>query len=66
MFLYTDGITEAMDPAGKLYGADRLISCLTHAQSPLIPAIEANVKEFIADAVQTDDITMITLEIKKK
>ena len=66
LFLYTDGITEAMDPAGNLYGADRLISCLTRAHSPLIPAVEANVKEFIADAVQTDDITMITLEIKRK
>lgn len=66
LFLYTDGITEAMDPAGDLYGADRLISCLTQAHSPLIPAVEANVKEFIADAVQTDDITMITLEIKRK
>ena len=66
LFLYTDGVTEAMDPSGQLYGADRLISGITQAALPLIPAIEADLKAFIGSAAQTDDITMLTLENRKK
>ena len=66
LFLYTDGVTEAMDPDGHLYGAERLISGITQAAPPLIPAIEADLREFIAGAAQTDDITMLTLENRKK
>ena len=62
LILYTDGVTEAMDPAGSLYGADRLMSCVIQAAPPLIPAIEAKLKDFIGSAAQTDDITMLTLE----
>ena len=62
LILYTDGVTEAMDPAGSLYGADRLMSCVSQAVPPVIPAVEADLKKYIDGAAQTDDITMITLE----
>ena len=65
LILYTDGVTEAMDPAGSLYGADRLISCVSQAVPPVIPAVEADLKKYIDGAAQTDDITMITLERKE-
>ncbi|MBQ6598275.1 MAG: serine/threonine-protein phosphatase, partial [Lentisphaeria bacterium] len=65
LILYTDGVTEAMDPAGSLYGADRLMSCVSQAVPPVIPAVEADLKKYIDGAAQTDDITMLTLERRK-
>ena len=66
LFVYTDGVTEAMDPAGELFGNGRLISALNQASEPLIPAVENTLKQFIAGAAQTDDLTMLTLEYKRK
>ena len=66
LFLYTDGVTEAMNPDGQLFGAGRLMSAMTQSKPPLIPAIDAMLKEYMAGAAQADDITMITLENKKK
>ncbi len=65
LFLYTDGVTEAMNNANELYGEDRLIqNCrkLT-GDSPqeLVEKISISVGDFSAGAVQSDDITILAI-----
>ena len=65
LFLYTDGVTEATNPQGELYGEERLKVCLDRlAAAPLgevLPAVKADVDRFAAGADQFDDITMLLL-----
>jgi len=65
IYLYTDGVTEAMNPDGELYGEARLESLLEKTQNPLIPAVMEDVESFVKDAEQSDDITMLTLDVIK-
>jgi serine phosphatase RsbU (regulator of sigma subunit) len=60
----TDGITEAMNPRGELYGAARLVAqlaALPGATPPgeMLAAVDADVRRFGAGAEQYDDITML-------
>lgn len=64
--LVSDGVTEAMNPAGELYGAKRLSQALERsrdAQSPaaLVSAIRADLARFVAGAEAADDITLLVL-----
>src|SRR2546421_1958336 len=65
LLLYTDGVTEAMDPEGRLYGLSRLEGILlAHghlAPVELLHAIEADVSRHAKGAEQHDDITLIAL-----
>ena len=68
LFLYTDGVPEATNIEKKLYGEDRLISfmnqnSLTEA-TELLPALKANIDEFVGEAPQFDDITMLMFDYK--
>lgn len=64
-FLYTDGVTEALDPDEQLYGEDRLRDALNdeHGRalrvSELLPYIRSELEEFAQGAEQADDITML-------
>ena len=70
LFLYTDGVTEATNPENELYGEDRLMSFMNGNGSveatELLPALKANIDEFVGDAPQFDDITMLMLDYKPK
>jgi serine phosphatase RsbU (regulator of sigma subunit) len=65
LFLYTDGVTEAMDADGELFSEERLQSCLQSDQS--LPPVEVirrtlgELKEFVAGAEQSDDITTLAI-----
>ena len=65
LLLYTDGVTEAMNPAQALFGELRLLACASaHAHADmrgLIIALGAEVGAFAAGAEQSDDITMLAL-----
>lgn len=65
ILVYTDGVTEAQDPAGKFFEDERLISYLqAHATEPveqLVNGLHAQLKIFAADAPQADDITALAL-----
>ena len=64
--LYTDGITEARNEKGEFYGNDRMInlynkreySCLVE----LHHSLKDDVEKFANGAVQSDDMTYITLK----
>ncbi len=63
LFLYTDGITEAMDGRGELFTAARLQEALERADrsSParMIDSVLAAVRGFAAEAPQSDDLTVL-------
>jgi len=65
LFLYTDGVTEAMDAGEKLYSDKRLqatLSGLDHLPSEaMCREILADVARFVGDNEQSDDITMLAL-----
>ena len=68
LFLYTDGVTEATNMESMLYGEDRLIDFMnlnaTEDSVSLLPALKANIDEFVGEAPQFDDITMLMLDYK--
>ena len=65
IFLYTDGVTEAMNSANDLYGEPRLEQILSshHEQSPteICQATIDDVRAYAGDAPQADDITLLAL-----
>lgn len=70
IFLYTDGVPEATNANNELYGLDRMQAFLNENKdkSPeeLLPALKADVDNFVGDAPQFDDITMMCLEFKER
>ena len=70
LFLYTDGVPEATNTENKLYGEDRLLGFMnqnaTMEAVNLLPALKANIDEFVGEAPQFDDITMLMFDYKPK
>jgi len=66
LVLYTDGITEAMNAPGELFGKARLIDAVRDATPAtahdLIDAILAAVRAYIGDTPQADDLTIVTVK----
>ncbi len=68
LFLYTDGITEAMDPQSRMFTDRRLETLLTAsagatAEATIRAAVGA-VREFAAGAPQSDDVTAVALRYR--
>jgi sigma-B regulation protein RsbU (phosphoserine phosphatase) len=65
LFLYTDGLTEAMDAAGELFSDERLEQLLRRTRAPgprqLLGLVVEEVNAFSAGAPQADDITGLVL-----
>jgi serine phosphatase RsbU (regulator of sigma subunit)/pSer/pThr/pTyr-binding forkhead associated (FHA) protein len=62
VLVYTDGVTEAMNPAEELFGSKRLEAILKNVPPDPSEAGEAvirEVKEFAAGRHQSDDITLL-------
>jgi sigma-B regulation protein RsbU (phosphoserine phosphatase) len=68
IFLYTDGVAEAMDLQRNQFGLDRMIDALNeHPDSSpeeVLHNVRHAVQRFVKDAEQFDDITMLCLEYK--
>ena len=68
LFLYTDGLPEATDIDQKLYTVERMAKELNLYQdgSPqeIIEGMQISVNDFVGDAPQFDDLTMLCIEIK--
>ena len=66
LLLYTDGVTEAVDPDYKEYGEERLEALLKNSAQAgcqqLIDAVKADVKTFVNGAEQSDDITLLAIK----
>ena len=68
LLLFTDGVTEAMDPAGELYLESRLEEFLNKQQAlttgDLVNGALVAVEEFAAEAEQADDITLLAFKLE--
>ncbi len=66
LFVYTDGVTEATDADNELFGEERLMTALnkTRDANPqeLLAQVKADIDEFVGDAPQFDDITMLAFK----
>jgi len=65
LVLYTDGITEAADNQTAFWGESRLVESMRanagRAAPGVLEAILANVRAFVGDAPQSDDIALVVL-----
>ena len=70
LFLYTDGVTEATNVDNKLYGEGRLVEFmnknLTLEATKLLPQLKMDIDQFVGEAPQFDDITMLIFDYKCK
>ena len=70
IFQYTDGVTEATNVNNELYGMERLGTILNKVKNgtphDILPAVKKDIDEFVGEAPQFDDITMLCLEYKAK
>lgn len=62
LMMFTDGVTDALNPEGEQFGENRLISLLQQPISSvknLLDQVVENLQAHIAEANQFDDITML-------
>ena len=63
LFLYIDGVSEAMDPDGDMYEEGRIKTALSIGHETSVAAVIDNailaVSEFVGGASQFDDITCV-------
>lgn len=71
LFCYTDGVTEATNADGEIFGEKRLLSVMnrtaykqTHLRGDLKRVMDS-VREFAGGTEQFDDVTMLILEVKE-
>lgn len=68
LILYTDGITEAHNPAQEEYSDQRLLAFLNRqenqASSRWVENLRQDVNDFAAGAEQSDDLTLIVLNFQ--
>ena len=66
IFLYTDGVPEASNSKKELFGIDRTLEALRSAENgtteDVLAAVNKAVAEFVGDAPQFDDLTMLCLQ----
>jgi phosphoserine phosphatase RsbU/P len=64
LFAFTDGVTEARDAAGQLYGEDNLIQLLNHpaeSAEDMLGRITTSLAAHTEGAEQSDDITIMIM-----
>ena len=66
LFVYTDGASEAQNTDGELFGRDRIVQALNTAMDEppegILRAVDEAVADFVGEAEQFDDITMLCIE----
>jgi len=65
LFLYTDGVTEAVDEKNALFGGKRMVEALNSSSglpvNEVAVSIKREIKKFAGNAEQADDITVLAL-----
>ena len=68
IFIYTDGVPEATNTHNELFGTDRMIDALDAnsggTPQEILAEVRRAVDEFVGEAEQFDDLTMLCLEYK--
>ncbi|MDR0404314.1 MAG: SpoIIE family protein phosphatase [Oscillospiraceae bacterium] len=69
LFLYTDGVTEALNRKNELYTNQRLVNRLNEEDTKnktayeLLQHVMESISDFVGGSVQSDDITMLSLTL---
>ena len=70
LFLYTDGVAEATNANNELFGTERMLTALNAAPDAdpktLLSNMKRAVDEFVGEAPQFDDLTMLSVKYLKK
>jgi serine phosphatase RsbU (regulator of sigma subunit)/CHASE2 domain-containing sensor protein len=71
LFLYTDGVTEAIDKSEELFSDERLLGALNvrhraFTAEQVIGRVNRQLTEFVGEALQFDDITALALFYRGK
>jgi sigma-B regulation protein RsbU (phosphoserine phosphatase) len=68
IFVYTDGVAEATSENQELFGTERMINALNAdpdaTPEQLLKNVRTAVDDFVKDAEQFDDLTMLCLEYR--
>ena len=68
LVIYTDGITEAMNPAREQFGEGRLLAAIKKyghlTAQEFSQELDREIHEFTAGALQNDDITLVAIKEK--
>lgn len=68
LVIYTDGITEAMNPAREQFGEGRLLAAIKKyghlTAQEFSQELDREITEFTAGALQNDDITLVAIKEK--
>ena len=63
LFVYTDGVPEATNAKNELFGTERMLEALNRdpsaAPEEQLKAVRESVDEFVGEAPQFDDMTML-------
>lgn len=68
IYLYADGVTEAFNENGELFGESRLEALLSGTDGmtarEICGAVAAGLQQFVGGAAQSDDITMLCMSMR--
>jgi sigma-B regulation protein RsbU (phosphoserine phosphatase) len=68
LILYTDGVTEAMNPAREVYSDEKLLQTVMRSgkntAEGLVREIVQSVHDYAGDEPQSDDITLLALKYR--
>ena len=68
LFLYTDGLPEASDSLNNMFDDERILETLNKDKDSSVEEMIVNMKkaveDFVGEAEQFDDLTMLTFEYK--
>ena len=68
LFVYTDGVPEATDAENQMFGIDRMLETLNKdpnaTPEQVLNNIQQAVNDFVKEAEQFDDLTMLCVEYK--
>ncbi|UXD88229.1 ATP-binding SpoIIE family protein phosphatase [Thalassolituus hydrocarboniclasticus] len=65
LFVWSDGIIEARNPAGEMFGEERLKAVFREASAPahVFDDIQHALADFVADSARDDDTTLLELRM---
>jgi len=70
VYVYTDGVTEASDQSEQLFGEDRMLAALNRQTDTdphqVIRRVQEDIRAFVGQAEQFDDITMLSVRYNGK
>lgn len=68
IFMYTDGVTEAVNESEEMFSGDRLVECMRrmsgHPVKEVCECLMESIDEFAEGTPQADDITMMVLRYR--